>query len=490
MPYIKGVAADFPDLVAQLCTWVSNAAIHGADAWEVMRQEPWPKGTIIKAHGWESGEHFYIGLMPAEIIKDTTYKEWILQREVITREFIWNPYCLNAKPEEYETVIDQFNLITCTKKDKNGNIQNQIKARLDKPEIFQKSAKPLFLGAFKQYAEELDWHEQAGGNKTKVKIKDAYYYVQGDSKPKPFSPPPYPGVGYPAMCMDYEGPLNGFFEWWAIKDRHRIVIVTNNSGFWDVAHLGFMEPYHKPDEYACPLCVVGGTSGVRTAGEMISLSGSYASPVTGVRFDYSTGNWQLGRGLPTSAGTPWDSSSLTFKDDERLSQVQLMLPDGTWQSFYNWLFEEGKVAIPSSSGPPSYEFCHGKPAQNENIKHFIRPCFSNVGKTKNLYNANADDFTYQLEPLELVQGTLFNNVQNMLGKLWRITWPSGTVLRFGEFTFSGKKYLVVPNGFEGRAWYIQHGRTYTMDADDLFEEQKEIYEQTIGNSACVIRLED
>lgn len=493
MPYIKGTATDHEDMLSQLCTWVSDAAIHGDDAWEVMRNEPWPKGTIVKAHGWGEGEHFYLGFMPKKIIKGQTFAEWFFQREVIMREFVWSQNGLNITPGNPNVkIIVSGNAVVVAIVDKDGNQIDSTTYYIQTSDIFEASSWPLFLGAFKQYSAELDWVEQAGAYQPRpMTFPLLYINSKNPTSRNKYTPPPLPGVGFPAMSMDINGPIAGVFDWWAVKDRHRIVIATNNSGYWDVAHLGFLEPYHKPYEYACPLCVIGGTSGAKSVGESIYYSPGqrYPTPTLGFRFDYTPGNPNLSRGLPISADSP-APSGVSWYEDNYFSQVQLMLADGTWSSFFNWT--SAKQVITESCGESiSYYYADQTPVRNTVVKSFIMPTNENVGKLRHTYTDDIDKFIYTLKPIELVHGT--NEVTaraDMLGRLWRIYWPSSKVLRYGEVTFDGKKYLIVPNGNAGRLWYYPHGKTGITNIEQLISQYNEIASMSEGMDACLIRLEE
>ncbi len=483
MPYIQGTATDHDDLIAQLCTWVSDAEIHGADAWEVMQQEPWPKGTIIKAHGWGEGEHFYIGFMPKKVIQGTTYKEWLTQKDVMLREFVWSRNGLRISPTTSPIFISGTTVTV-------GEGESSSSYSLSEPEIFQRSAWPLFLGAFKQYSPGLDWQEQAGASSIAPKGFPLFYTTREPGLKK-FTPPLFPGVGFPAIAMNIDGPMSGVFKFWATKDRHRIVLVTNDSGFWNVAHLGFLEPYHKPHEYACPLCVIGGTSGAKTMGQSIFMNpgDAYPTPTLGFRFDYSVKNADLSSGLPVSAAAPANTSS-TWTDENYLSQVQLMLPDGTWSSFFNWLNKEETLTDACGSSI-SYSYANKEPELNTEAKNYVLPTNGNVGKLQHIYTTASEDPIYSLSPLELAHGTSEATMRaDVLGSVWGIYWPSSKVLRYGEVTFEEKKFLVVPNLYEGRRWYYPHGKTDITSIDALVEQHNVISEITNGISACIIRLED
>lgn len=472
MPHTHGYAKDFPDLVNQVIVWSTDENIHGKDKWELMRNEPWPRGAILKVPGWEEGEHFYVGLMHAVIQRGVTYKDWFLKEENLATHFIWNKNGAGAKPSDKSIYINSGSIMV-----------NDTAYYFSMPEIFETSSQALFLGAFKQYCDGLDWHEQPGGNQVKIKPKDIYYSVSGSSYPLAFTPPCYPGVGFPAIGMDYDGPIGEYIEYWITKDRNRLVLVTNNCGFWDVAYLGFLDPYHKPSEYAVPAVVIGGTSGVITVGEALDLGGSLPTPTTGFRFDYSTKNWNLSRGIPAFAAIPWTGLS-TWRDVEAISQVQLLLPTGCWQSFANWLIQE-EVKVEHG---PTYYFGHKTPEQTTALRHYLRPTCTDIGATNHIYKTTqSNEVTYQTEPIEFVQDKA--DSKNIFGKLWRIYWPSSPVCRYGPQIINGKLYLVVPNSWEGRRWHIGHGRTGVVNHEALLK-QDNFIEYMTRQMNCLIRLED
>lgn len=505
MPYQKGTATGFDDLVTQIIHWTTNEEIHGDEAWELMRSEPWPKGTILKAHGWESGEKQYLGLMPAKLYKGVSYKNWFYTEKVFTEEWVWNQKGLNIKPgidigyyrqnpQDPESPLFGYPMnriavninnnpsVTTFALDYQGHVTDSTSYTfLDVPDIVEKSSQAMFLGVFKQYAPDLDFDKQAGGQRPPVQAKPLKYLNSKQINTyTTFTPPVYPGIGFPAIGMDIEGPIGETIDYWLIKDRHRLIIVTFNSGFWDVAYLGFIEPYHKPTEYAFPAAVIGGTTGVIPVGETVAYFNS-PLPETGFRFDFSTKNWSLSRGLPTFAASPWNGS---WSDESAFSQAQLLLPDGEWKSFANWCIRKEVISVYTGSSYPNYYYGHKEPERVPSLIHYIRPTITNLGRTCHILD---DITTYQLEPIEFIQDRI--DAKNCFGRLWRMYWPSCPIKNYGEQTIDGKKYLVVPNGWEGRRWHIPHGRTHLMDTEDLMGQDMKNEEFT-RHMNCVIRLED
>ncbi|MBP2629894.1 MAG: hypothetical protein H6Q70_522 [Firmicutes bacterium] len=484
MAYLKGTATSFDDLITQIIAWCADSTIHNDDVWELIRNEPYPNGTILKAHGWEDGEHFYIGLMPKSFIKGETYQKWFYQDSILTSEFIYSKSGLGLQPDQVKISISD-NIIKTITKDKYGNdVINNYK--FSDPDVLNKSSQAMFLGVFKQYSSGLEWHEQAGGQRPYIPTQAINYInIANPQSTLSMVPPLMPGIGFPAIGMNIDGPEAGYINFWLTKDRQRLTIVTYNSGYWDVAHLGFLDPYHIPTEYAFPAVAIGGTSGAVVTGS--TTYSSSGAPITnvGFKFEYSLGNTCLSHGVPTFSATPWNGDD-TWNDSIGLSQAQLMLPDGTWQSFANYAVQKEIISVYSGGQYPSYYYAHKEPEQPIGLRHYLRPTYTNCGEVKHIYDVAGGEI-YQLEPIEFVQGK--DNSVNMFGKLKNIYWMSSPVYRYGEVTVNSKLYLVVPNGWEGRKWHIAHGRTGIVDENTLLEQDKKITE--ISNTMnCVIKLED
>ncbi|VBB05565.1 Hypothetical protein LUCI_0775 [Lucifera butyrica] len=482
MPYTHGYAAGFDELIAQIIEWATDTTVHGVDAWELMRSEPWPRGTILKTHGWEEGEHFYIGLMPQAIQKGKTYSDWFLQKQVLASRFVWAADGLNLPGQAFDAAGQVITIKTYSSA--SSNVTYSFSSP---PDIFTASAQALFFGVFKQYAEGLDWHEQPGGmDFNEIELQPIYYVSSRNTHTKmKFSPPLFPGTGYPAISMDYSGPIEGYIEYWLTKDAHRLIVVVKNREYWDMAYLGFLEPYQAKTQYAFPAVVIGGTSGAVMGGEDVVLntgsSITYSTAVSGVRFDYRPSNWALTHGVPMFAGAPADERAA-------LSQVRLMLPDGEWQSFANWVQGATVVNNTNSSGTVTgHSFTRSEPTRAAKIGHFLRPACSDLGGTGHVYRTNKNKLTYQMEPLEFVEDA--GSVHNLFGRAWRVYWPSFRVTQYGEIRIDGKLHLMLPNAWEDRRWYIANGRTNLIDPDSLLAQENEI-ERLSRQMNCLVRLED
>ena len=178
----SGTAKSFDDLISQLIAWVTDETIHGDDAWTLMRNEPWPKGTILRAHGRRKGEHQYIGLMPNTIVKGETYQKWLFTKPNLATYFVWSPNGLNRPGIDFS--VDKLTV----------TVQG-TSYTFEAPDIFLSSAQVMHLGVFKQYAKGLDWNEQPGGISQDYKLFPIQYRVWRDKMN--FSPPVLPGCEYP-----------------------------------------------------------------------------------------------------------------------------------------------------------------------------------------------------------------------------------------------------------------------------------------------------
>jgi len=463
-----GTAVSFDDLIDQIIAWVTDAAIHGENTWTVMRNAPWPQGTILRAKGRRPGEYQYIGLMPNTIIKGSTYPNWFFTKPNLATYFVWSKDGLNRCGADFSVSGTRISL-----KDSNSSYS------FDAPDIFLSSAHVMHLGVFKQYASELDWNDQPGGITQDYSVFPVpYSYGQGKQN---FSPPVLPGCEYPALSYEYEGlPLENF-KYWLLKDDRRLIIVMNNAERWDMAYLGFLQPYDDKDEngaYAFPAIVIGGTSGLVSYGEnMMHSPGQITpTPVIGLKFDYRPQEWSLSHGIPPFACTSAAGGP---------SQVRAMLPDGSWRSFANYLQVRQAIAQHvCAGGPAGYHFVRQAPtATLEN--NWIRPT-----------EESCRDYThvYCREPHQHLQADalqLYADGYGMVGSVPYLYFPSAPLETFGETTIAGKKYLAMPNVWKGRKFHlpgyaalVYHYDTDMLQNEDLAMDKK----SRIMN--LLIRMED
>lgn len=467
----KGTAASFEDFLAQVSTWATDTTIHGSDAWTLLRSDPWPRGTIFRAAGRQTGEYQYIGLLPSRIEKGKTYAEWFLEKKNLATHFVWSSRGMQLPGRDFDIIRDRGILIRPHNATGAGLI--------DTPDIFEASAQVLHMGVFKQYAADLDWDEQAGGmDLAGQSLLQLQYRPESGNGNLDYRPPLYPGCGYPALSMDFSGPETGYFDYWLVKDAQRMVIVMHNDGIWDTAFLGQFEPYGK-QEYAFPAMVAGGTSGLVSVGRNYWYSPGQVTPtpVIGLRLDYRPRQWSLTHGIIPFAAAGEDAANA-------LTQAMVCLPDGRWQGAANYVQQVQAVADHACNHPvTNYHFVRQEPARPANIMLRIRPTESDI-----------IDFSHgvgrlKLEPVELLQTA--GDRRGILGKLPYIVFPSRPICEYGEITIDGKRYLSVPNGWENRKFHIKGHASivYDCDPDELLAEERRI-EKLSQMMHLLIKLED
>lgn len=555
MPWIKGEATSFEDLIEQTISYMTDKEIHGEDAWELMRNEPWPKGTILKCKGLKAGDHFYLGLMPLDIVKEDTYRRWFMQWDnaVLAAYFVWAKNGLNLRspftsrgvsghPDGVDSVIlervedglnkmpdgvlgfsskiwgalldalgeaEEDGLYTYLSQAKprvmgatedlvifftnayekqrtekreninkierilraNGYTGGPVKCELispvvntppvdpslwyhfHRPDIFSDSAKALYFGVFKQYSDGLDWHEQPGGmDFSNLPLMTVSYnngsYLDPNTAIE-WVPPIFPGAGYPAIGMDPEGPMTGKLDFYLIKNKCGMTLVTNNIGTdktnnWETVYAGLFEPY-ADYEYAFPAAVIGGTSGLTMKGEVRHKRRA----VTGLKFDYRPKNWSLIHGAAAFSCAGLDSQYCP-------TQTMLMVPDGTWRSFANYV--QGVDTIYPAKSEDIY-FPIAQPKRPQNISGFIRPAERELNEYWNLYNGIEDESQiktgYKFEPIEFVEKKS-NSDHAILGRLPNFYHCTRPIYRHGEVMISGKRYLILPSVWENRKFHLPY----------------------------------
>lgn len=531
MPWGKwafgGSTDDFlSNLIKTVAAFVTDRNIHGDDAWELVRSSGWPYGTVFKIPNYQAGEYGYLGLMNSKIEVGSSYWDWLKQPDILRKNFVMNKNGLNMGFNDHFTIdngavvrYNQTDSKVQVGKDEQGKPVYSTNYRLNslgqytfspRPEIFAQDASVIFFSMFKQYQERFDWSELMGNERRSIKIKPLKYYYNGQTYPSFFDPPLYPGVGCPAL-----GYSPKFFDFekneycnedykprlvYLIKDRHRLTVVINFLDRWDVASVGFFEPFDTNSEYSFPAMTLGGTSGVLPMTELASYGGS---PIVehGFKLDYTEKNWALSHGIAPFSATWWDGTD-SFLDHSMYSQVQAMLPDGNWQSFANFGLRQD-VYYNRSQG--MYYSGHKEPERIKKARYYITPNFSDISKTVNLLPTSIKQTylienetelknrnTYHLEPLHFVQRSEDNINQNILGCIKNMYWCSHKVTRYGEYTLNGKKYLVIPSAWENRKYHIKHYFSALLGEKQSSEQQlAEInrLEELSSAMNCVIKLD-
>lgn len=603
MPWKKGRAVSFEDLIAQTVAYVTDKKQHGKQAWQLMRSEPWPRGTIFKAPGLKGEDHLYIGLMALDVVKGVTYRKWFLTKETLSQHFVWSPrgandrrpfnltgsgfqmkqlysgmrthstvtggsaiwsraladagypelraYAVQGRPRSFNgqelvvvfgaaypkqmtekkaykraleaalaTANEELNkvpwtpvklkcLLECPYEEEYHESENAVYTfGSPAPEIFSHSAKVLYFGVFKQYQPKLDWHEQPGGlyfgDNLPLMTIGYKRSIPGSTppyNPTYWTPPLMPGAGYPAIGMDPSGPLTGKFDYYLVKNRCGLTVAVNNFdkvgfGNWEAAYAGLFEPY-TDYEYPFPACIMGGTTGLTMQGESRYFHGDPdPHPYLGLRFDYRPKNWSLIHGVASFAAAGADVDGCP-------TQVAAMRPDGTWQTFANYVQGARAVDHGYKNGNkyhPVYDYPYTAPVRPNQLQGFLRPTERDLNDYYNTYFPNADEnrrsAAYLLQPIELVESrNKPRAAHHILGRLPEMFHLSRPIYRYGELKMNGTKYLVLPNVWERRKFHLPHqdpkAGVYSPDAllaEDLAREAE--YRKTGDLMNLAIRMED
>jgi hypothetical protein len=436
MPYVKGTATSLSDLQAKITEWVTDTTIHGNDAWTVMRDEAWPRGTIYKAKGINATNSAYIGIMLLNHVKGSSYPKWLLQTSNLMHHVIRSAHGLNLK----EGVIvhtsgsSSFGVLN----DSTDYSKGATTYTLSDVDIVNADCTALSFGVFKQYADELNWDEQPGAIEF-----DPLTFMPMYCSGTEIVPPVYPGVGYPGFGLPSGEPSTGSFTYWLIKDASHISVVINNNDQWDMAHAGMLGTFQNRMQYSFPAVMAGSNTGLRTICE--------DEKTLGDRIDYSYDSESLSRGMPAAP------SINNTRAGMYISQIAICTPDGKWQYPYNWTQKLATVSLSGSSN----NYVEGVPARKTNTGFCLRPTDTDLEKVTSMSTSvetisgtsivTTKTETVTTTPFDIYEYTSDGD-HNILGHLWNMYWPS-LGHDFGPITINDELYLLLPNCWEGRLWY-------------------------------------
>ena len=258
----------------------------------------------------------------------------------------------------------------------------------------------------------------------------------------------------------------------------------------DVAHdcyqsISFgMLDFPRTDNYKYCLFCAGGTQGISA-----DIYSYY--PVSGTR-KYLMGNVY---DLDVHNICMSNSNLLhpTSFNGSVVSNFKLMLPSGLWASVFVHNQIAHVVSYPSLGPPPDHALClddvaftsgntSGAYPYLANNKHRIGSKYLHMQGFNN--TVGKDDYTYryssQLDPITVVinpkesydEGYCFGNVPDAFA-CWDFETPTGEIL------IDGKRYLSIPNGWDGRLYHYGDDHFKIMndiwDTDMIVDHYEEIY---------------
>ena len=280
------------------------------------------------------------------------------------------------------------------------------------------------------------------------------------------------------------------------KTKHNANIAVNYREWWDMAQIGFFEPFASDYEYQFPALAMSSNIGVRPCNHLVSYGGT-PYPYDNMLFDYTQGNRSWGHSMIGYSATWWDGNQ-EFLDKHACSQTQAMLPSGKWESFFNYAIRNDYWYSYTDSGHYSHGF---KEPEKVDSRYFITNTMTpNVEEnfsvipygietsgypfdmtSLDLEIARQNKQSYSLLPFYLGTSIEDNNEQNMICAVPAMYAVSRPVTRYGLYrnpTDKDDLFLIMPNCWEGRPWHYQQDATrlYT-NKNKTEEEQQEEYDK-------------
>lgn len=280
------------------------------------------------------------------------------------------------------------------------------------------------------------------------------------------------------------------------KTKHNANIAVNYREWWDMAQIGFFEPFASDYEYQFPALAMSSNIGARPCNHIVSYGG-LPYVYDNMLFDYTQGNRSWGHSMIGYSATWWDGKQ-EFLDKHACSQTQAMLPSGKWESFFNYGIRSDYWYSYGDSGHYSHGF---KEPEKVDSRYFITNTMTpNVEEnfsvipygietsgypfdmtSLDLEIARQNKQSYSLLPFYLGTNIEDNNEQNMICAVPAMYAVSRPVTRYGLYrnpTDKDDLFLIMPNCWEGRPWHYQQDATrlYT-NKNKTEEEQQEEYDK-------------
>ena len=354
-------------------------------------------------------------------------------------------------------------------------------------EAFYRNANVVWFTMFKQYEENFDWLELMGNTRSNPCAHRLGWGYSSQSYPSwSYSPPVYPGEGCPAI-----GSAPGYFAQnaaecdyvyvYMTKTKHNASIAINFRDYWDMAQVGFFEPFASAYEYAFPAFAMSSNIGIRPNVELHSYGGD--NIYHHFYFDYTQYNRSFGHAMIGQAATFQHTTGGISSLDFLCSQVQAMLPSGKWQSFANYFiasehFKDNSHFVSGWKEPalitPTQNkyFISTTMTQNQNGPFNPLP-YGHELPINNWELSNIDTIIdvantekYSLLPFYLGEYSgIQSEPHNMLCAIPAMYYVPRPVTRYGVYKNPANTkdlYLVMPNVWENRKWYLIHNFTYLL----------------------------
>ena len=288
----------------------------------------------------------------------------------------------------------------------------------------------------------------------------------------------FPGTGCPWFTIseknisDYSVDTHGI-EYWFTKDEYSATITICIVGLgtkiprWQSMSFGLLECIND-ESFMFPLYVAGGSQGISQELFVTGLTGSYVFPYTGNMYDLSMDNISLANSYLLAP---------TKFNDSEISNFRVLTPEGIWRNIFAYKQDSKLIPVPRCDGPVrewgypllapvTYTEGHSTTAFCSDNSHMVDTYRVKSGFDKNVSSSPICNISVVLNK------NIDHNETGIQGTLTQSYYTWSRTLPCGEVTIKDKKWLSVPNGWEGRKKYyasyiglVSHWKNETLLED-------------------------
>ena len=301
----------------------------------------------------------------------------------------------------------------------------------------------------------------------------------------------FPGTGCPWFTIseknisDYSVATHGI-DYWFTRDEYSATITIRIVGLgtkiprWQSMSFGLLECIND-ESFMFPLYVAGGSQGISQELFVTGLTGRYLSPYAGNMYDLSMDNISLANSYLLAP---------TKFNDSEISNFRVLTPEGIWRNIFAYKQDSKLIPVPICDGPTrewgypllapvTYTEGHSTTAFCSDNSHMVDTYRVKSGFDKNVSSSPICNISVVLNK------NIDHNETGIQGTLTQSYYTWSRTLPCGEVTIKDKKWLSVPNGWEGRKKYyasyigiVSHWKNETLleDAEtDRVESSENIF---------------
>lgn len=461
MMYETGIKTNLLEVMTAFVEFCQKSDANN-EAWTLVRNDTDSFfGTTFKVKGIGASSFAYISFSYRKIVQGVTYKGW---------------YDTEYLSEGY------------THEHSDSTSSLTLSSKFGEEDIFANSGEFVAFSVHKQYDEGLWMVEQGGSFKPTgsdlrlLGLIGTAYSQSGFAGQGTHTPAPYPGIGLPLLTVSDSNIAGNNIIYYFTKNKNNATITINVQENWQSISFGLLDGVDYKT-YRFPAYMCGGTTGLTNAGWVyVPYGGSYPTYTSGNVISLDIKSTCL------SNGTMINSALFA----NTISNSLIMSSDGTWESFYNYKQDYSAVAYYTPSGPtPGWGFPLSNPTKNLGTANCIYPADTDFDAFTDIHDIFSQN--YDISPLLLPvmavrnKGELKHGVSGFIQNCYGVFSKK---LKDGPVTISGKKYLIIPNGWAERLrYYPTYIGVYNQWENDLIVS---LFEETTKNKFCrlAIRLED